>query len=121
VGVEGAAVPRTAGLSVLGNTLAARGSEAVVDVGISGDCLFSDNRCELRGGTGPIAVTLSARSAIVNANRISGGEASVVLQVNPKLMTVLGNITSTGIFTGERPPATWSALGAPWEALNIRA
>ena len=121
VGVDGAPDARGAGLSVLGNALAARGGEPAVDVGVSGDCVFSDNRCELRGGSGPIAVSLAARTAIVNANRVSGGEASLLLQVDPKLMTVLGNITSAGIVTGGRSSTTWSALGGPWEAFNIRA
>jgi len=116
----GAAVVRGAGLSVLGNMLAARGGEPAADIGVSGDCVFGDNRGELRGGSGQIAVSLAARTAIVNANRISGGEASLLLQVNPKLITVLANITSAGIVSGGRPSSTWSALGAPWEALNIR-
>ena len=50
-----------------------------------------------------------------------GGEVSVLVQTSPKLLTALGNITSGGIVTGGLPRTTWSALGAPWEALNIRA
>ena len=121
LGGDGAPAARAAGLSALGNVLAARGSEPAVDIRIAGDCLFSDNRCELRGNTGPIAVSLETRTVIVNANRVSGGEVSVLLQTSPKLLTALGNITSGGIVTGGRPRTTWSALGAPWDALNIRA
>jgi len=112
---------RAVGLSVLGNVLAARGSEPAADISIAGDCLFNDNRCELRGNTGRIAVSLETRTAIVNANRVVGGEASVLLQTNAKLVTVLGNITTGAIVAGGPSPSTWIPLGAPWDALNVRA
>ncbi len=117
----GAVAPSAAGLSVLGNAFGARGSEPAVDISVAGDCLFNDNRCELRGNTGRVAVSLAARTAIVNANRVVGGEASVLLQTDPKQVTVLGNITTGAIVSGGPSPASWSALGAPWEALNVRA
>ena len=86
-----------------------------MDISTAGDCLFNDNRCELRGTTGRVAVSLQSRTAIVNANRVVGGEASVLLQTDPKRVTVLGNITTGAIIAGA------SALGAPWDALNVRA
>ena len=119
--VAGAVAPSAVGLSVLGNAFGARGAEPAVDISIAGDCLFNDNRCELRGNTGPVAVSLATRTAIVNANRVVGGEASVLLQTDPKLVTVLGNITTGAIVAGGLAPASWSALGAPWAALNVRA
>ena len=118
---DGAVTARAVGLSVLGNVLAARGSEPAADISVAGDCLFNDNRCELRGNTGRIAVSLETRTAIVNANRVVGGEASVLLQTNAKLVTVLGNITTGAIVAGGPSPSTWIPLGAPWDALNVRA
>lgn len=50
-----------------------------VELMTSGDCLFNNNRCELRGTTGAIAVRIDAGAPIVNANRVRGGEASIQL------------------------------------------
>jgi putative cofactor-binding repeat protein len=99
-----------ASLSVLGNVLAARGRSPAVDVEASGDCLFNDNRCELRANIDGSAVRIASGTFIVNANRVRGGKVSIELVGDSKYMAVLGNITTGGI----RP-----TLGERWDALNL--
>ena len=112
--ITAAAVTDVAGsASVLGNVLAARGATPAVEIEASGDCLFNDNRCELRANNGSAAVVVTSGVTIVNANRVRGGKVSIELRGNPDFMTVLGNITTGGITTGGIPP-----LSAPWDALN---
>ena len=112
------AVARGSSVSVLGNVLGARGSAPTVDVMATGDCLFNDNRCELRGNTSEIAVRLAAAATIVNANRVQGGDAAIQLLGNPKRLAVVANITTGAIVVGPMPPG--AALPAPWDALNLR-
>ena len=112
--VTGAAVVRAASTSVLGNVLEARGSTPAVEVQLTGDCLFSDNRCELLINMSTAAVRVSARTAIVNANRVRGGELAFDLNCDPKRITVLGNITTAGI------RVVSGSLEAKWEQLNVR-
>lgn len=114
----GAAVARGASASVLGNVLAARGSTPAVDLAASGDCLFNDNRCELRGSGGAIAVRITSGATIVNANRVRGGKASIQLLGNAKRIAVVGNITTGAIVVGAIPPG--ATLPPPWDALNVR-
>ena len=108
-----AQVARGANASVLGNTLGSRGTEPTARVIASGDCLFGDNRCELRGA-GDAAVQLAASATIVNANRVRGGKLSIVIRGNTKNATVLGNITTGAI------DLTSGGLPAPWDVLNLR-
>jgi hypothetical protein len=105
-----AAIPVSA--SVLGNTLGSRGLLPAVQVVAPGDCLFSDNRCEMRGAAN-IAVALQGEATIVNANRVRGGELSIRIGGNTKNATVLGNITTGTIDLG-------GPLPAPWNQLNVR-
>ena len=112
--VTGAAVVRAASTSVLGNVLEARGSTPAVEVQLTGDCLFSDNRCELLINMSTAAVRVAARTAIVNANRVRGGELAFDLNCDPKRITVLGNITTAGI------RVVSGSLEAKWEQLNVR-
>jgi hypothetical protein len=112
--VAGAVIVRAASTSVLGNVLEARGSTPAVEVQLNGDCLFSDNRCELLMNVSTAAIHLTTRTAIVNANRVRGGEVAFDLTCDPKRITVLGNITTASIrvATGQ--------LEAKWEQLNVR-
>ncbi|MEO8069881.1 MAG: right-handed parallel beta-helix repeat-containing protein [Acidobacteriota bacterium] len=105
----GVVAARTASVSVLGNVLSASGSTPAVAIESSGDCLFNDNRCELVGRQSP-AVKIAASVALVNANRVRGGEASIDL-TGSKQTAVLGNVT-TGPIVPKLPP--------DWEQLNLR-
>jgi uncharacterized protein DUF6519 len=107
-----AAAPELPRASVLGNVLSARGIAPAVDVMAGGECLFNDNRVESRGNS-KAAVSLTTDVAIVNANRVRGGDVSIQL-VGARTAAVLGNIT-TGII--ELP----GGLVPPWDALNLRA
>jgi len=105
-------LPELPRASVLGNVLSARGIAPAVDVMAGGECLFNDNRVESRGNN-KTAVTLTTEVAIVNANRVRGGDLSIQV-VGAKTAAVLGNIT-TGII--DLP----GGLVPPWDALNLRA
>lgn len=107
-----AAADLEAHCSVLGNTLGSRGTLPAARVRVSGDCVFSDNRCEVRGATAT-AVHLQAGASIVNANRVRGGEVSIRIGGNTKAATVLGNVTTGSIDMG-------GTLSAPWALLNVR-
>ena len=113
----GAVVVRGASASVLGNILAARGKTPAVDVQASGDCLFNDNRCELRANNESAAVRITAGVTIVSANRVRSGKVSIELLGDPKRMTVLGNVTNGDItlISGDNT----TQLGTPWRALNV--
>jgi putative cofactor-binding repeat protein len=100
--------------SVIGNTFNARGASPAVDVA-AGQNLFNDNRVNARLNE-KLAVALATDIAIVNANRVIGGEVSVqVTRATLKSAAVLGNITTGVIVVGG------SSLPAPWDALNLRA
>lgn len=111
--VTGAVIVRGANASVHGNGLRARGTAPAVRVTASGDCLFSDNRCELRGNGNKLAVQLVSGIAIVSSNRVRGGDVSIDIESNPKTATVLGNVTTGSIDLR-------GTLGAPWAPLNVR-
>jgi hypothetical protein len=112
--VAGAAVVRGTSSSILGNMLEARGSTPAIQVELTGDCLFADNRCELINNLSSAAVRLAARTTILNANRIRGGELAVDLNCDPKRVTVLGNITTAAI------RVAGGQLETKWEQLNVR-
>jgi hypothetical protein len=99
--------------SLIGNVLAARGASSAVQVFAAGECLFSDNRVEARTGR-VAAVVLSTPVAIVNANRVRGGEPSMQIAATAKSAAVLGNITTGAIVIS-------GGLQPPWDALNLRA
>jgi hypothetical protein len=104
--------PEPGRASVLGNVLNARGNTTAVDVSAVGECLFNDNRVESRLNTGRTAVILNTTVAIVNANRVRGGERSIDV-LGAKLAAVLGNITTGPI---EIP----GGLQPDWDKLNLR-
>ena len=106
-----ATTARPASASVHANGFGSRGTEPVVRIAASGDVLFGNNRCELRGGA-KVAVQLAASALIVNTNRVRGGEQSIA--ADSKVVTVLGNITTGDIALNGGP------LPAPWAALNVR-
>ena len=108
-----AAVPRGSNVSILGNAFGARGELPAVQILVSGDCQFANNRCELRGSGTKIAVDLASSATIVSSNRVRGGEVSIKIGGNTKNATVLGNITTGMIDLA-------GTLGAPWAPFNLR-
>jgi hypothetical protein len=97
--------------SIIGNVLAARGAAPAVQVSAFGECLFNSNRVEARA-VRVAAIVLNTTVAIVNANRVRGGEPSIQVLV-ARLAAVLGNVTTGSI-------AVPGGLPAPWDALNLR-
>jgi hypothetical protein len=102
-------------LGLKGNVVDARGTGRAVEAQASADLMFCDNRCELNGLRVNGAVALGARTVIASANRIIGGERSLLLAASPKRMTVLGNVTSNGIALSS------GTLDPQWVPLNITA
>lgn len=102
-------------LGLKGNVVAARGIGRAVQARAGADLMFCDNRCELNGSKVDGAVALAAGTVIASANRVTGGERSMLIVASPKRMTVLGNITSNGIGV---PNGT---LDPQWAALNVVA
>jgi hypothetical protein len=100
--------PPGASALVLGNSFAARGGVQAVDISATGDVLFSDNRCELRLNRSIDVVQIATPVAIVNANRVRGGESSIQLSLGSPLVTAIGNITTGSI--GPNVPTPMMAL-----------
>ena len=97
--------------SVLGNMLNARGHVPAVKLVAAAECLFNDNRVESRLNTGQPAVLVTTAVAIVSANRVRGGEASIRLDSGKT--AVLGNITTGAIIVVP------GGLQPPWSTLNL--
>jgi hypothetical protein len=97
--------------SVIGNVFYARGSSPAVDITAPGECLFNDNRVEARLNE-KLAVLIATSVAIVNANRVRGGEVSIQVS-GAKTAAVLGNVTTGTINIP-------GGLQPPWAALNLR-
>lgn len=95
---------------VEGNMITGAGGAAAAMVGISGDLVVSGNL--FRQVDNPPALHVVAGSATVTGNRARGGSPSILLQLDPQRMAVLGNLTSNGVVVNG------TALGAPWAALN---
>lgn len=101
----GAAVARGANVSLLGNRFTSRGRLSAVIVAAGGDTMFSDNRCEYRGGRSAVQITSPA--VIVNANRVVCDEFAITI-LGSKSAAVLGNVTTHGIAVNGGPlPADW--------------
>lgn len=83
---------------------------------MSGSLSFNDNQCCFDGSDKQSApVLLRSDTLIVDANRVQGDEGLyfIVSEVDPKAVTVLGNVT-----TG-KSAVQGVALAAPWDALNM--
>jgi hypothetical protein len=99
---------------VHGNVTQSRGGVETAALVVAERCVFSDNTCELRFGSGTPVVRISADSIVASSNQVRGGAPSVVLAVDARRTTVLGNITSSGIVVADSP------LQAPWDSLNVQ-
>lgn len=96
------------------NLVEGRGALPAVHVGIRGECLLGDNQVRRSPGGMP-AVVVTADLAAVHSNRVRAGDLSMVLNVDQKRSTVVGNITTGPIQVGGGP------LPAPWAAINVTA
>ncbi|VWX57052.1 Right handed beta helix region family protein [Burkholderiales bacterium 8X] len=103
VDAAGAAVVRGAGVTVLGNTLIARGRTPAVDVSAGGDLMFSDNRCELRANTNIEAVRLASPVSLVHGNRVRGGKPSIAIGPQNATVAAIGNVTTSGVAGPVKP------------------
>jgi hypothetical protein len=81
-------------------------------VGVGGDVVFTSNHVHQPEETSSAAVRIVARSASVAQNRVRGGRPSGELDVDPKRIAVLGNLTSQPITNFGGP------LDARWADLN---
>lgn len=102
--------------SILDNVITSRSAASAVLI-TAGECLFSDNRVTApladAAKPAPPTVNLSASIAIVNANRVKGGNPSINLTTPAgKQASAVGNITTAGITA--TPP-----LLAPFVLLNL--
>jgi hypothetical protein len=106
-------LPRGRGsLGVRGNVLETYGDGWPATIGMTGACVFSENRClRVVGGGG--AAIVRAGAIIASGNYLEPGPGSLALELFPGNgpFTVLGNVGGP-IQIGANP------LGAPWDQLN---
>ena len=68
-----------------------------------GTVVLADNVGTMHPEVDGIAVRVRADTAAISANRLLGGIPTLRLDVDPERVTVLGNITSSGIDPGPLP------------------
>src|SRR5690606_5992775 len=93
------------------NTVEGGGSLPGILVGVRGECQMGDNLCVYQNLQVP-AVAVNAVLAAVHSNRVRAGRIAMVLNVNPRQSTVVGNITSGPIDMA-------GPLNPPWDVLNV--
>jgi hypothetical protein len=106
-----AAVVRDASVTVDANVVSGSAKLPAALVGVGGDVVVTANHVHTRA-EGAAALRVVARSAAVAQNRLRGGIPSADIDVDPKRVTVLGNLSTTPIQVGG------SALEARWANLN---
>ncbi|MFF5763805.1 DUF6519 domain-containing protein [Streptomyces tanashiensis] len=99
-------------LIVSTNTLTGGAQFPAARIDMTGDAVVSANQFRQHGDSDPPALSVRATTATVTGNRARGGMPSILLDVNPKWLAVLGNITSGGI-----EPAT---IDPKWLSLNVQ-
>jgi hypothetical protein len=104
--------PRTAVVTVDTNIVGGSGEVATAQIGLAAEVVVTGNQFHARRDFGAPALDVRAIAATVSANRLRGGEPSGSLDVDPKRLAVLGNLTTTGIqvFGGPLEPR--------WDPLN---
>ncbi len=107
-----AAVFRPATVTVDANIVAGSGELATVLVGVAGEVVASSNQLHARLQSAAPALHVLASAGTVNANRLRGGEPSARLDIDPKRLAVLGNLSTNGISVLGGP------LDPPWAQLN---
>ena len=106
-----AAVGGPAAVTLEGNVVSGNREIQAVVVAVEGDVVVHGNQVRTSAEGAP-ALLVRASSASVATNRLRGGNPSADLEVDPKRLAVVGNLTSSGITVGG------AALGSPWSALN---
>ena len=106
-----AAVGGPSAVTLDGNVVTGNAEIQAVVVAVEGDVVVSGNQVRTRVEGAP-ALSVRASSATVATNRLRGGSPSADLDVDPKRVAVVGNLTSLGITLSGSP------LIAPWDALN---
>ena len=106
-----AAVGGPSTVTLEGNVVAGNAEVPAVVVAVEGDVVAHGNQVRT-SAEGASALQVRATSASVATNRLRGGNPSAQLDVDPKRLAVLGNLTSSGITVAGSP------LGSPWSALN---
>src|SRR5262249_26109324 len=82
-------------VELVGNPTHGGGGDPGVVVQIPGGVVMTGNRCAQPLGSRRPVVGLSAHAAVIQANRVFGGEPSMTIAASPAVL--LGNITSGGI------------------------
>ncbi len=80
---------------------------------VRGEVVLATNQAHQKRDTDLPAILVRCEALTVSTNVAKGGRPSVQLLVDPKRVAVLGNLTATGI------EVSGSALGLPWEPLNL--
>ena len=109
-------------VGVRGNFVEAHGGVPAVDVVARGAVVLSDNRLlHVLPQPQPVAVVRATR---INAtsNFIAGpnDNDALILIVQPRAFTALGNNTPQKNIRVGTDPANVAPLGAPWDALNVK-
>ncbi|MFE7836527.1 DUF6519 domain-containing protein [Streptomyces sp. NPDC057474] len=94
------------------NTVTGGSWEPAARITVAGDVVLSANQCRQHTESHGPAVSVTASSATVNANRVRGGRLSMTLDVDPARLAVLGNVTSGVI---DAP----GGLDPKWVPLNV--
>ncbi|MEU2514781.1 right-handed parallel beta-helix repeat-containing protein [Streptomyces syringium] len=88
---------RDVSATVSANTFTGAAQHPAARIDVAGDAVVSANQFRQHGDSDPAALTVRAGTATVTANRARGGLPSIHLDVDPRWLAVLGNITSGGI------------------------
>jgi len=106
-----AAPPSTASVTVDANIVAGGGELPAALVGVAGDVVVTSNHVHTHVERETPALRVVARSATVGQNRLRGGRPSGQVDVDPKRIAVLGNLSSTPITNfGGGLEARWAQL-----------
>ena len=108
------AAPVRAG--VINNSCHGYGRGPLAEVEIAGTCRFSDNQCSCVSEKVAAVIDVTAEAVIAAENRVECSRNARALDLklgNAKALTVLGNIVGGPILVNG------TALGAPWQPLNV--
>ncbi|MEU6164323.1 DUF6519 domain-containing protein [Streptomyces tanashiensis] len=104
-------------LIVSANTFTGGSQYPAAAIDMAGDAVLSANQFRQDSDSHPVALKVRATSATVTGNRAKGGTPSILFEVDPQRVAVLGNITSGGI--GPDSPMDPDHIDAKWLNLNV--